>query len=119
LRSEGTLLQKQREWNANRDKRKKREYDREYSAMRRRKEGVTARGPWKKYQTQPRVMLNAEPLLRWIEEIDYSTLNEDEQHAIRRARDNGRIELGAVDRILHALGQEYMVPILYGDSSAS
>jgi hypothetical protein len=115
LRREGTLSQKQKQWNESREPEHRREYQREYQTIQRRQAGVPARGPWTKYRKTTRVMLNAEPLLRYLEDLDMSLLHDNLQHVVRRARQNGHLELSSADALLLALGAEHMMVALYGD----
>lgn len=114
LQQEGTYLQKQKEWNKNRNKTKRQRYQREYGAARRRQQGATPRGPWKKYRTtDKRVKLNAEPLLRWIEPLDVHLLTDEQRKALRRAKTTGQITDVTTDEILTRLKTPHAMATLY------
>jgi hypothetical protein len=74
-------------------------------------------------------MLDAQPLLEWIDSLEDSIwgtkggnggfsepgcLSHSTQRALLRARQQGVMELGAVDRVCVELSREDVLPVLYG-----
>jgi hypothetical protein len=88
--------------------------------------GVPERG--RQNKTETRVMLDAQPLLEWIDSLEGSIwgiggnsefsqsgyLSDSTQRALLRARQQGVMELGAVDRVCVELSREDVLPVLYG-----
>jgi hypothetical protein len=71
-------------------------------------------------------MLDAQPLLEWIDSLEgiWGTgghnafsqsghLSDNTQRALRRGREQGVMELGAVDRVCVELSREDMLVVLY------
>lgn len=125
LRRKRVRYQEWIEQPGNRQRRRdqQREYAREWSAAKRREMGVPERG--RRNKTETRVMLDAQPLLEWIDSFEgsgdnafsqYSRLSDNTQHALRRARQQGVMELGAVDRVCVELSREDVLAVLYGSN---
>jgi hypothetical protein len=122
LRAKGELKERQQEYNLRRDPEHKREYNREYSAMRRRAEGVKSRGPWKKYRDQGRTALPVEPLAVFLEELVYRhgmgavalAAGVDQRRLFSIVeKEYSTITLEVADRILTGLNYPEQLVILY------
>lgn len=83
-RNRETVRERQRRWNANRDPEHRRRYQRDYQRMQRVLEGVTPRGPWRRYrhelEADAAVKLDAQPLIdeiagRWRNGMETYDLN--------------------------------------------
>ena len=59
---------KEKKWNLTRDQEKRREYQREYDTIRRRKAGAKVRGPWKKYRETTPTLVDIKPFRKWLKE---------------------------------------------------
>lgn len=92
---------------------KKRKWGQEASATYRRKKGIPPSN--RKIRGDIDKQVNAEPFLRYIEDLDTSQLDEPLKDLIRKAK-SGRIQLGSVDRVLIALNAQHMLRSLYGES---
>jgi hypothetical protein len=68
LRAEGTLSEKQKEWNSHRDREHRKRYQREYQAQLRRQQGIPVRGPWKRYRDNSHELVDRRPFMEWLEE---------------------------------------------------
>lgn len=96
-----------------------REYAREWSAARRREDGVPERGRMPKSGAETRVMLDSGPLLEWVGEVGEvgrERLGDAGRIALERGRKQGVMELGAIDTVCVELGREEMVSVLYGEA---
>lgn len=123
LRQDGTLAERQREWNSRRDREERNRYQREYGATRRRQKGAAARGPWKKYRGgRQATLLDPAPLLEWLEGyrrarvMSVSELTRRlgvDERDLRRWRAGQRITLAAVDQITSALERPELAATLY------
>lgn len=118
-------------YNDKRDPDHKRRYNREYTRMRRIEQGVTPRGPWKKYrhEVEERMKLvPVKPFVEWFQSLNGSTPTEDQMgdrlsRAVRRAINGGgesaesledrRIHLDIVDEVGVLVGEPFLIHALY------
>lgn len=128
LREEGVLAEREKTYNERRDKEAKREYNREYGAIRRRQAGAVARGPWKKYRDKNErgvgrsTLFPIAPLAGFLEEmvhqhgisaielatgVSITSLNEMINHEVED------ISLERLDRILIGLNCAEQMHLLY------
>lgn len=100
--------------------------DREYQSIRRRDRGAKSRGVRASADSQGRrrvqteVMLDAAPLLEWLERNPPPGGKAwDARHgrALRRARAQGVVELGAADAVLLELGRPDLLAALYPEGA--
>lgn len=68
----------------------------------------------RKKRAEERVMLNAEPFLRYIEPV-YELLSDHKQRRVREIRKTGRVSYYAASAILTSLGEPEAMRGLYGD----
>lgn len=131
-RGEGVdLAARQRIYEARRDRKKLRAYQREWAAAKRREEGVPERGPSLKYRRRPKDngragLLETEPLARFLEPLlkDQGPARIAEQTGIAERRlfaisnrETKSVTLETADRVLVGLGCPEQLPILYPDTS--
>jgi hypothetical protein len=133
-RKEGVLADMQREWNSRRDKEHRKQYQREYSYMRRRKEGREERGPWKRNRVGERSMerVDRDPFVAWLDTnypgwpfpdwplmvgIDEARFRRIKQGRYRdkkgRDRPYNKITIDLVDKITVGLGEPQALQEIY------
>jgi hypothetical protein len=132
LRDEGRLAAEQARWNQNRDAEHRRRYQREYQRMQRVEQGVTPRGPWKRYRNEtnsPVVYVSADPFLDWLDEamaiqgmtdlalaekvgVDPRVL-----YRLRHENKRRRIDLALADSLAVAMGMPQIVAVLFPDTA--
>lgn len=134
LRDEGTLSDKQKEWNANRDPEHRKRYQREYGRIQRALAGATPRGPWKRYKHEldaKRIPVPKGPFLEWLDEWLAATgvplaavirrtakvMNQDTDVVERRLNrvraETKTVDLLFVDAIAVAMGMPHVIRLLY------
>lgn len=65
-------------------------------------------------QGEPRVFVNAEPFLRYIEPL-YDMLTGDQKHRVRETKKSGRVTYAVADAVLTHLGEPGAMRLLYGE----
>lgn len=95
---------------------RRRAQNREAAATRRRRRGARAVGAWHRYRDDSSSveLVDAAPLLEWLEGGGGVQLSWGDKQAVDRARVAGRMKVTIVDRILTALGRPDVFVVLYG-----
>lgn len=113
---------KQEEYKRNRNQEKRKQYQREYGRIRRIEQGVTPRGPWKKYRNESggraeKIQMSSTPVRIWWDNLDketkaYLNLDESLSRRIKYARTEPNIEIKLIDRIVDALKDPNLYQVL-------